>query len=97
MNQYIIYAWDGQDKKAAERRRSARPGHFRQASLLKKSGNFLTGGAMLNDKMEMVGSMMLVQFENQEELEAWLKIEPYILGEVWKKWEWHLFRVADVP
>ncbi len=96
MTQYILYAWDGIDENALERRMAARPAHFRQAAKLKLSGNFLTGGAILNEKEEMIGSMMLVQFENARDLEDWLSIEPYIICNVWQKWEWHPFQVATV-
>jgi uncharacterized protein len=96
MNQYIVYAWDGADDRAQERRMAARPAHFKLAARLKSSGNLLTGGAILNDKQEMIGSMMVVQFENIQGLEDWLSIEPYILGKVWQKWEYHPFLVASV-
>jgi uncharacterized protein YciI len=78
------------------REMAARPAHFRQAALLKASGNFLTGGAILNDDKAMVGSMMLMQFENKLQLENWLSKEPYITGNVWQKWECHPFQVASV-
>ncbi|MFI5156627.1 MAG: YciI family protein [Chitinophagales bacterium] len=96
MTQYILYAWDGVDGKAHERRIAARPAHLKQAAKLKQSRNLLTGGAILNEKKEMIGSMMLVQFENKQELESCLSIEPYIIGNVWQKWECHPFQVASV-
>lgn len=96
MTQYILYAWDGVDENAHERRMAARPAHFRQAAKLKQSGNFLLGGAILNKQKEMIGSMMLVQFENKRELEDWLSVEPYLIGNVWQKWECHPFQVASV-
>ena len=96
MQQYLIIARDGTDAKAMERRMNARPDHFKIAKKLKDSGNFVIGGAMLDDKGNMIGSMMVVQFETEVELELWLQREPYVNGKVWRDIEVKPFRVADV-
>ena len=96
MQQYIMYAWDGKDGKALERRMSVRPTHFENARKLKANGNFITGGAMLNEEGKMTGSMMVVQFETKEQLQQWLDTEPYITGKVWKKMDLRPFKIADV-
>lgn len=97
MQQYIIYARDGKDEQALDRRMEARPFHFQKASALKAQGHFITGGAMLNEQGQMCGSMMLVQFESREQLQQWLDTEPYITAGVWQQVEVHPFRMADVP
>ncbi len=96
MQQYIIYAWDGTDEQALERRMNARPSHFERAAALKASGNFILGGAMLNDEGKMIGSTMVVQFETPDGLQGWLDTEPYVLGNVWERIETRPFRVAAV-
>ena len=96
MQQYIMYAWDGIDEQALERRMSIRPSHFKNARKLKDNGNFIFGGAMLNDKGKMIGSMMVVQFETKEQLQQWLDTEPYITGKVWEEMKLSPFKVADV-
>ena len=96
MQQYLVYAWDGTDDQALERRMSARPAHFEGARKLKKNGNFIFAGALLNDQQKMIGSTMVVQFETPEELKNWMNTEPYIINNVWKKIEVHPFKVADV-
>lgn len=96
MQQYIIYAWDGTDEQALERRMNSRPGHFVTARKLKENGNFLFGGAMLDDEGKMIGSTMVVQFNTPGELQLWMQTEPYITGQVWQKTEIRPFRVADV-
>lgn len=96
MQQYIIYAWDGTDEQAPERRMSIRPAHFDGARKLKSAGNFIIGGAILNDEEKMIGSMMVVQFETKEQLQQWLDTEPYITGKVWQKIDIRPFKVADV-
>jgi uncharacterized protein YciI len=96
MQQYIVHAWDGKDDHALERRMKARPSHFETARRLKAAGNYVLGGAMLNDSGQMIGSTMILQFESKEALQAWLDNEPYITGNVWDKVEVHPFRVADL-
>ena len=96
MKQYVIIAKDGVDDKALESRMSARPQHLAGAKALKAAGNYVVGGALLSDSGQMAGSVMIVQFETEEELEAWRKSEPYINGKVWENIEVHPFQVADV-
>ena len=73
-----------------------RPAHFENARKLKATGNFIMGGAMLNDEGKMIGSTMVMQFETKEQLQQWLDTEPYITGKVWQKMDLRTFRVADV-
>jgi uncharacterized protein len=96
MQQYVVYAWDGTDAQALERRMMARPAHFDNSRRIKASGNFILGGAMLNEEGKMIGSTMVLQFETQEELQQWVETEPYITGKVWEKIDIRPFRVADV-
>ena len=96
MQQYIVYGWDGTDEQALERRMNARPAHFENSRRIKATGNFILGGAMLNDEGKMIGSTMVVQFETKEELQQWLDTEPYITGKVWEKTDIRPFRVAVV-
>jgi len=94
--QYIVFAWDGTDDKALERRMNARPAHFVCDRTLKAENNFILGGAMLDDSCKMIGSTMVVQFKTEEGLKDWLKKEPYITGKVWEKIDVRPFKVADV-
>ena len=96
MLQYIVYAWDGTDDQALERRMNARPAHFDCALALKTGDNLVIGGAMLDDGGKMIGSMMVVQFETEGELKEWLSKEPYIRGKVWEKIDVRPFKVAKV-
>lgn len=48
------------------------------------NGSLLCGAALLDDEGQMVGSMYLVSFPSRVELDAWLRIEPYMLGGVWQ-------------
>ncbi|HEY6503626.1 MAG TPA: YciI family protein [Chitinophagaceae bacterium] len=96
MLQYLVIAYDGTDHEAADRRMKVRPSHFEMAKELKHHGRFITGGAILNDEGKMIGSMMVVQFETEDDLAHWMRYEPYITGNVWQSIEVKPFRVAAV-
>lgn len=96
MNQYLITGYDYTDEGALDRRMAVRPHHFDNAKLYKEKGNYITGGAILDDNGKMIGSVMILQFESEEELEAWKKGEPYITQKIWETVDVKLFRLASV-
>jgi uncharacterized protein YciI len=96
VKQYLIIANDGKDDGALDRRKEVRPLHLAGAKKLKENSNFVIGGAMLDDDGNMRGSIMIVQFETQEDFQKWYDNEPYIKQGVWKTIEVKPFRVADV-
>jgi uncharacterized protein YciI len=96
MNQYIVTAYDYTDEGALERRMNVRPHHLDGAKALKESGNYVLGGAMLNDEGKMVGSTMILQFESEEGLEAWKQSEIYITQKIWETVDVKPFKVAAV-
>jgi uncharacterized protein YciI len=96
MNQYLVTAYDHTNANALQHRLNIRPHHLDGARELKASGNFIIGGAMLNDEGKMIGSVMILQFETEEELQAWQQSEPYITQGVWETVDIKPFKVADV-
>ncbi|MBC6610676.1 hypothetical protein H8B15_07065 [Hymenobacter sp. BT507] len=96
MQQYLITAYDYTDPEALQRRLAVRENHLAGARRLKATGNFLTGGAILDAEGKMIGSMMVAQFATPEDLAAWQRDEPYLTGRVWEKVEIQPFRMADV-
>lgn len=96
MKQYVIIAQDGKDEQALERRQTVRPVHLAGAKKLKDNYNFVLGGAMLDEEGNMRGSVMIVQFETEEEFQHWYNNKPYITGGVWKNIEVKPFKVANV-
>lgn len=96
MNQYLITAYDGTDENALERRMSVRPFHFEGAKKLKEKGQFIFGGAILDNDGKMIGSTMVLQFEDELQLQNWVASEPYIQEKVWVKFDIQPFRVAQV-
>ena len=94
--QYIVMAYDGNDEKALERRLAAREEHLKSVQQRYKEGQHLYGAAILDDDGNMIGSMMVVDFPSREELDNWLKVEPYMVGNVWKKIEIQPCKVAPI-
>ena len=92
--QFLLIAYDGTDEEALERRMKVRENHLEKIAGLKKNGEFLFGGAILDDSGKMIGSMIVYDFPDRKSLDAMLKEEPYITGEVWEKIEILPFRHA---
>ncbi len=96
MNQYLITAFDGTNENALEHRMNIRPYHLEGVKKMKEKGNFIIGGAILNDDGKMIGSTIILQFEDPQELQNWMDNEPYIQQKVWEKFEVKPFRVANM-
>lgn len=96
MPQFILNAYDARDAEAAARRRDNREAHLAKMSELKKSGNYLFGGALLDDEDNMIGSTIVYEFPDRAALEAYLKTDPYVIGRVWDRIHVRPFRVAKV-
>jgi len=94
--QFLLIAYDGTDPGAFERRMRVRPEHFDKIAVLKKRGEFLLGGAILDDKGQMIGSMIVYDFPDRAALDRRLKEEPYIINGVWEKIEIMPFNLAKI-
>jgi len=94
--QFLLIAFDGKDTGAIDRRMKSRPDHLEKIAIVKKAGQFLCGGAILNNEGTMIGSMILYEAENREALDKLLENEPYIYNRVWEKIEIMPFRMAKV-
>lgn len=82
--QFIVTGHDGNDDRALERRMAARPAHIAMGDEAVKRGEQIFGAALLDDAGNMRGSVLVVDFPSRKELDAWLKIEPYVTGDVWR-------------
>ena len=94
--QFLLLAHDGTDTEAPARRAEVRPEHLEKISDLKKNGEVLFGGAILDENGNMKGSMVLYEVPDRETLDKRLKDEPYITAGVWKKIEILPFRLAKI-
>jgi uncharacterized protein YciI len=84
MNQYVLTAYDYTDSEALQRRMDVRPHHLDKVRELKENGNYIAGGAILSAEGNMTGSVMMVQFESDEQMEAWKNNDPYVTRKVWE-------------
>jgi uncharacterized protein YciI len=94
--QFLLLAYDGTDPEALQRRLNVREEHLKRISLLKSSGEFLFGGAILDNNGKMIGSMIVYDFPDLQSLEERLKDEPYLTEKVWEKTEIQPFRIAKI-
>lgn len=94
--QFILIAYDGEDPEALERRMKVRQDHLNKIEILKTTGEFIFGGAILDDKGKMIGSTILYEFPDRKTMDERLKDEPYMTKGVWKRIEIHPFRLANI-
>jgi uncharacterized protein YciI len=83
MPQFIVIGRDGTDEGALERRMATREAHLAVIAESVANGNQLMGAATMDESGKMNGSVMVMNFDSREELDAWLKREPYVTGKVW--------------
>lgn len=94
--QFLLIAYDGTDEKALERRMKVREEHLRRIAILKKKGEFIAGGAILNEEGVMTGSMIVYELPDRNTLDQRLQEEPYLTEGVWQKVEIKPFRLAKI-
>jgi uncharacterized protein len=94
--QFLLIAYDGTDPDALNLRLKVREEHFAKIAVLKKSGEFVFGGAILDESGKMIGSMILYDFPDRQSMDQKLKEEPYIINGVWKKITIQPFRLARI-
>ncbi len=82
--QFIVIARDGTDSEAPARRLAAREAHLTGARAMKADGRLLFGGPILDDSGAMTGSVALVEMDDRGAVEAWLRDDPYVTGDVWR-------------
>lgn len=85
--QFAVIARDFEDGGAIERRTACRAAHLAHGDEMRRQGQLLYAVAMLDESEKMVGSIMIVDFPAKDDLDCWLKVEPYIVGRVWEKVE----------
>lgn len=93
--QFVVIGLDGTDDKALERRTAARKDHIAMGDKLLKAGNLYYGAALLNDDSTMKGSLYIVDFPSEKELQDWLDKEPYVVGNVWQEITVHKSNTRD--
>jgi len=91
--QFLVIGRDGSDEGAMARRLAVRDNHLALAQQMKNTGELLYASALLDDNERMVGSALFMEFEDRGALDAWLEVEPYVIGDVWRTVEVSLCKV----
>ena len=63
---------------------AVREAHLQLGNEMEKSGNRWYGAVLLDDNGKMIGSMAVMDFPSEKELNDWLAKEPYVTGNVWQ-------------
>lgn len=85
--EFVVMGHDGTDEGALARRMAARPAHLELGQKSIADGSMLYAAALLDDNEKMIGSMLVVNYPSRAALDAWLKVEPYVTGDVWRRVE----------
>ena len=83
--QFMLIGHDGTDEGALDRRLAAREAHIALGDKLVAEGHMLFGTALLSEDDKMIGSMLVLDYPSQAELDDWLAVEPYMVQGVWEK------------
>ena len=81
--QFVITAYDGAGLLA--RRMEVRPRHME--GMARMAGHVLCAGGLLDEDGKMKGSVLVMEFKDREELDAYLAQEPYVTEHVWERIE----------
>ena len=81
--QFVITAYDGVG--LLERRMEVRPRHME--GMARMAEHVLCAGGMLDEDGKMKGSVLVMEFKDREELDAYLAQEPYVTEHVWERIE----------
>ena len=81
--QFIIKAYDGEGM--LDKRMEVRPRHLEGIERIKE--HVICAGGLLDDEGKMKGSVLIMEYENREQLDEYLANEPYVQEKVWQKVE----------
>lgn len=81
--QFIIRAYDGEGM--LDRRMEVRPRHLEGMGRIRD--HVICAGGLIDDEGKMKGSVLVMEFENREQLDDYLSNEPYVQNKVWQKIE----------
>ena len=92
--QYLVIAYDNAN--ALERRLESRDKHVEGVRKLMAEGKIINAAALMEEDV-MVGSTLFIDFETDEELDAWLENEPYVKNNVWDMDEFQIVPMKVLP
>lgn len=78
---FVIRAIDGEGK--LEKRMEVRPFHFEGMDRMKE--HLVCAGGLLDDAGNLKGSLLVMDFQNSQELDEYLAHEIYVVEHVWEQ------------
>jgi len=81
--QYLVIAHDYPN--VLEKRMSVRAEHLARVKILVEQKKVLYGIGLVNESDELIGSVMLFNVADRNELDSLLKDEVYITSGIWEK------------
>lgn len=90
--QFIVKAYDGEGM--LNKRMTVRPQHLEGMKAL--GSHVVCAGGLLDDAGNMKGSVLVLEFADRTELDAYLASEPYVIEHVWDKIEVETMNVVIV-
>jgi len=92
--QFLIMAYDGKDPDALDRRMAARDAHLANVKKMQEEKTFIRGGALIDDEQRMIGSTLFVEFPTREDVDEYIKNDPYVKENVWQDITVHPIRLV---
>ena len=77
-----------------DKRMEVRPRHLE--GMEKMRNHVICAGGLLDDEGKMKGSLLVMEFQNREELDEYLAHEPYVVEHVWENIEIERMNVVIV-
>ena len=93
--QFVVIGLDGTDTEAPARRQAVRQDHIAMGDELVASGNLMYASALLHEDGTMKGSVYIVDFPSEKELQEYMDKEPYMIGDVWREVTVHKSNTRD--
>jgi uncharacterized protein len=90
--QFLVIAHDYAD--ALDRRMAVREEHLARGNDMRDRGELLFAVAILDEDSRMIGSMYVLDVASRQQVDEWLKSEPYVTGNVWENIDVHPCRVG---
>lgn len=81
--QFVIRAYNGEGM--LNKRMEVRPRHLEGIDKIRD--HVICAGGLLDDEGKMKGSVLIMEYENREQLDEYLANEPYVQEHVWEKIE----------
>ena len=81
---FLITAYDSKEPGTLERRMQIRPRHLENLAQLKQTGTILCAGGIIGKEGHPIGSALIVDLADEEQVRQYLAKEPYVVGGVWK-------------